>query len=153
MKAIKFISFLLIITLSLHIQAQKLSRVEKRILNQIDQNYDENLFLLEKVVNINSGSLNLRGVRQVGDVFAGEFEAIGFKATWIDMPKDVARAGHLFCELNTGKVKGKKLLLIGHLDTVFEEDSPFQEFKRNGNMVYGPGVNDMKGGNIIIYAA
>lgn len=153
MKTIKFISFLLILILSLHIQAQKLSRIEKKVLNQIDQNNDDALILLEKVVNINSGSLNLKGVKKVGDVFATEFESIGFKPTWFDMPKDVARAGHLFCELNTGKVKGKKLLLIGHLDTVFEEDSPFQEFKRNGNMVYGPGVNDMKGGNIIIYAA
>ncbi|MCK5342267.1 MAG: M20/M25/M40 family metallo-hydrolase, partial [Candidatus Heimdallarchaeota archaeon] len=76
-----------------------------------------------------------------------------FTPTWKTMPDEVGRAGHLFCELNTGKVKGKKILLIGHLDTVFEEDSPFQTAHREDNKLHGPGVGDMKGGNIIILYA
>lgn len=153
MKTSKIIFFLLIVALSVHVQAQKLTQNEKKVIDIIDKNNDYAIDLLEKIVNINSGTLNLKGVKKVGDVLATEFESIGFKASWIPMPEEVNRAGHLFCELNTGNVKGKKLLLIGHLDTVFEEDSPFQEFKREGNTVYGPGVDDMKGGNIIIYAA
>ena len=47
----------------------------------------------------------------------------------------------------------KKLLLIGHLDTVFEADSPFQTFERDGDMAYAPGGNDMKGGNVVILYA
>lgn len=144
---------MLLVSFSLNVHAQKLTRNEKKIIDIIDKNNDDAINLLEKIVNINSGSLNLKGVKKVGDVLATEFESIGFKANWISMPEEVNRAGHLFCELNSGNVTGKKLLLIGHLDTVFEEDSPFQEFKREGNTVYGPGVDDMKGGNIIIYAA
>jgi len=62
------------------------------------------------------------------------------------------RAGHLFATVAGDK--GKKLLLIGHLDTVFEENSPFQSFERiNDSMAYGPGANDMKGGDVIaLYA-
>ena len=153
MKTLKLIFILLTITLSVHVQAQKLSKNEKKVIAIIDKNNDYAINLLEKIVNINSGTLNLNGVKKVGDVLATEFESIGFIANWIPLPEEVNRSGHLFCELNTGNVKGKKLLLIGHLDTVFEEDSPFQEFKREGNIVYGPGVDDMKGGNIIIYAA
>lgn len=153
MKTNYFISLILLVSLSFQLQAQKLSRIEKKILKRIEVNNGASLVLLEKVVNMNSGSLNVEGVKKVGAVFSAEFESIGFTSTWFDMPKSMGRAGHLFCEVNTGNVKGKRLLLIGHLDTVFEEDSPFQEYRREGNIVYGPGVDDMKGGNIIIYAA
>ena len=153
MKSTKCFLMLFSILFTVSIQAQKLSRLEKEIIDRVDENYNYSIQLLERVVNINSGTLNLDGVKKVGDVFAKEFEAIGFNTTWFNMPKEVGRSGHLFSELNKGKVKGKKLLLIGHLDTVFESDSPFQEFKKEGDMVYGPGVSDMKGGNVIIYAA
>jgi glutamate carboxypeptidase len=39
------------------------------------------------------------------------------------------------------------VLLIGHLDTVFEEDSPFQRFARLGGGCRRPRTEDMKGGN------
>ncbi|MFB0911121.1 MAG: M20/M25/M40 family metallo-hydrolase, partial [Flavobacterium sp.] len=153
MKNVKRIVCGVLMTVSASMYAQSLTKIEKKVNSIIDKNNDYAINLLEKVVNINSGSLNKKGVKKVGDVFAAEFESIGFTPRWIDMPEELNRAGHLFCELNTGKVKGKKLILIGHLDTVFEEDSPFQEFKREGNRVFGPGVDDMKGGDIIIYAA
>ncbi|WP_456423263.1 M20/M25/M40 family metallo-hydrolase [Lutibacter sp.] len=135
------------------INAQKLSRIEKKILKQVANNNDKALTLLEKVVNINSGTMNVIGVEKVGAVFSEEFKKIGFTPTWIPMPSEMERAGHLFCELNTGNVQGKKLLLIGHLDTVFEENSPFQTAKKEGDKFYGPGIGDIKGGNIIILYA
>ena len=107
---------------------------------------------LEEVVNINSGTLNLEGVKKVGLVFKDAFDEINFKTSWIDMPTEMNRAGHLLAETNGNK--GKKLLLIGHLDTVFEEDSPFQNFVMiNDSIAHAPGGNDMKGGNVIILYA
>ncbi len=153
MKYFKNIGLLLVVLMILPLQAQKLSRLEKKILTHIDNNNSQAIDLLEKVVNINSGSLNIKGVKKVGVIFSDAFKAIGFTPSWKDMPDDMKRAGHLFCEINKGKVKGKKLLLIGHLDTVFEEDSPFQLYTKEGDMVYGPGVDDMKGGDIIILYA
>jgi glutamate carboxypeptidase len=131
--------------------AQKLNRTEKKILKTITVNNSEAIEFLKKVVNINSGTMNHKGVKKVGDVFSEAFEDIGFKTNWYDMSV-VNRSGHLFAE--TSGNKGKKVLLIGHLDTVFEADSPFQEFKMiNDSVAHAPGGNDMKGGNVIMLYA
>lgn len=153
MKNLKVLYLILTISFSAHLQAQKLTPIEKKVINLIEESNNEAINLLEKVVNINSGSLNIAGVKKVGGIFADEFKAIGFAPTWFEMPETMDRAGHLFCELNSGTVNGKKILLIGHLDTVFEGNSPFQTFTRDSTAVYGPGVTDMKGGNVIILYA
>ncbi|MBC9796644.1 M20/M25/M40 family metallo-hydrolase [Sinomicrobium weinanense] len=131
---------------------QNMSRTEKKIAKTIATNMEEQLKFTEKVININSGTMNHKGVREVGDVFRQAFDDIGFNTRWIDMPEEMSRAGHLFAEV-PGK-KGKKVLLIGHIDTVFEEDSPFQKLEKiNDSMAHGPGANDMKGGDVIILYA
>ncbi len=132
--------------------AQKLSRTEKKIVKTIAQNNTDAIAFLKKVVNINSGTLNAKGVKEVGMVFKDAFENINFDSRWIEMPPEMGRAGHFFAETNGNK--GKKLLLIGHLDTVFEEDSPFQKFKMvNDSIAHAPGGNDMKGGDVIVLYA
>jgi glutamate carboxypeptidase len=146
------ILFYVALIASFKLSSQKLSRTEKKILKSVETHVDESIDYLEKVVNINSGTLNLKGVEKVGMEFGQAFEAIGFETNWIPMPQEMNRAGHLFAEIKGGK--GKKLLLIGHLDTVFEEDSPFQTFERiNDSIVHAPGGNDMKGGNVVILYA
>ena len=146
------VSFFLCGFFMITVNAQKLSRTEKKIIATVAQNNDAAITFLEKVVNINSGTLNAEGVKAVGDVFGVAFEEIDFRTSWIEMPPEMNRAGHLFAE-TPGK-KGKKLLLIGHLDTVFEEDSPFQTFERvNDSLAHAPGGNDMKGGNVIVLYA
>lgn len=145
---ITVLSFLLLINVSF---GQKLTKTEKRILKEVTANTTESIEFLKKVVNINSGTMNHTGVKKVGMVFKEAYDQIGFKTSWIDMA-EVNRSGHLFAEINGNK--GKKLLLIGHLDTVFEEDSPFQEFTMiNDSIAHAPGGNDMKGGNIIMLYA
>ena len=107
--------------------------------------------LLEKQVNINSGSLNQQGVKEVGGLLRAELDLIGFETRWIEMPPEIKRGGHLFAR-HAGD-RGRKVLLIGHLDTVFEPDDAFQTFNRTGSKATGPGVADMKSGNaVIIYA-
>ena len=126
------------------------SPVERRIVESIDANNAAALALLEKVVDINSGSQNLAGVKAVGDVFRAEFDRLGFKTTWVDGAA-FKRAGHLIAE---HRGPGPRILLIGHLDTVFEPDSPFQKFRRiDERTATGPGVIDMKGGDVIIVYA
>ncbi len=136
------------------VSAQKLTRKEKKILKTIEVNNKEAIQFLKAVVNINSGTMNHEGVKKVGKVFGKAFEDIGFKSSWYDM-SEVNRAGHLFAETSGSKEKkGKKLLLIGHIDTVFEADSPFQEFSMvNDSIAHAPGGNDMKGGNVIMLYA
>jgi len=143
-------SFIFFLT-PVQMSSQELSKSEKKIIKTIEKNHQFAIQFLEKVVNINSGTMNHEGVKEVGMVFKKQFEAIDFDTRWIDMPKEVNRAGHFFAE-NKG-AKGKKIVLIGHLDTVFEKDSPFQEFSIDGDIAYGPGVNDMKGGNVVVLYA
>jgi len=131
--------------------AQTLSSKEKKILQKVELNNEAALAFLEQTVNINSGTMNVEGVREVGNLFDAEFKKIGLETSWIDMPIDMKRAGHLFAE-HKGK-KGKRLLLIGHLDTVFEKDSPFLKYVKDGDKATGPGVEDMKGGDVIILYA
>ena len=134
----------------------ELSDVEKRLSVIAKASKEDSIALLERVVNINSGTMNHVGVKQVADVFAAEFELLGFETNWYDM-SEVDRAGHLFAERapmpSALTPKGQCLLLIGHLDTVFEKESPFQSFKRDGDFATGPGVNDMKGGDVVIIQA
>jgi glutamate carboxypeptidase len=143
--------FLALVLIFKSTEAQRLSRTEKKIVEKVKAMDEATIDFLEKVVNINSGTMNLDGVRKVGAEFDTAFQAIGFNTEWIEMPEEMNRAGHLFARIQGDK--GKKLLLIGHLDTVFEADSPFQTFERDGDMAFAPGGNDMKGGNVVILYA
>jgi glutamate carboxypeptidase len=127
-----------------------LSATERAIVAAVDARNDEALALLERVVNINSGTMNFAGVRQVGDLLRREFDALGFRTTWVD-GAPFQRAGHLVAEHDGA---GDRVLLIGHLDTVFEPTSPFQRFERlSDSTARGPGIIDMKGGDVIILHA
>jgi len=142
----------LLLATSIGVSAQglQLSENEKAMVAWVDTHQDEAIALLEKTVNIGSGTMNHAGVRAVGDVMAGELDAVGLETRWIDMPEGMNRAGHLFA---TKQGQGKRFLLIGHLDTVFEADDDFQAFTRDGNIATGPGIADMKDGNaVIVYA-
>ncbi|MFQ5705139.1 MAG: M20/M25/M40 family metallo-hydrolase [Gemmatimonadales bacterium] len=131
---------------------QSLSRTERQLTRYVDVHNEEALSLLERVVNINSGTMNFAGVREVGRVFMAELDALGFSTRWVDGDA-FQRAGHLVAE-HAGTGNGPRLLLIGHLDTVFEPDSPFQRFQLlNDSTATGPGIIDMKGGDVIIVQA
>src|SRR3954463_6075254 len=126
------------------------SQPERAIVSAVDAGNADALALLEKAVNINSGTHNFAGVRAVGDLFRKEFDALGFKTKWVDGAA-FKRAGHLIAD-HPGT--GPRIILIGHLDTVFEPESPFQKFQRiDDKTAKGPGIIDMKGGDVIIIAA
>ena len=137
--------------LPLSLPAQELGDRESRIVEAVADNQDRAVALLQETVEINSGTLNAPGQRAVYDAMAPRFEALGFEVEYVqpDVPQ---RGGHLVARRRGGQ--GKHLLLIGHMDTVFEEDSPFQGWERlNDSIARGPGVGDMKGGNVVIWSA
>ena len=116
--------------------------------------------LLQRLVDINSGTMHLAGVEAVKDILVPRFEALGFKVHWNAMQSQTARAGDLvaehLCPAGEGQC-GKKLLLVGHMDTVFEPSSSFQKYAlvpdTNGKTATGPGIADMKGGLVVMLAA
>lgn len=130
--------------------AEALSERERALSASVDASLPAATGLLEEAVNINSGSMNFAGVRRVGELFAGEFRAQGFATEWID-GKGFDRAGHLVASRGD---RGPKILLIGHLDTVFSVDDAFQRYEPlSGQTVKGPGITDMKGGNVVMLLA
>jgi glutamate carboxypeptidase len=129
----------------------RLSREERRIGEIVEAEAGRSIALLERMVNQNSGTLNLPGVRAVADMVRPELEQLGFAVRWVDMG-ETGRAGHLVAT-HRGNGRGRRILLIGHLDTVFEPDSPFQRFERQGERATGPGIGDDKGGVVVIVAA
>ena len=131
--------------------AAGLSAREQKIVSAASAENAAAVAFLEKLVNINSGTLNAPGVEAVGRLMMAELKSLGFQVRWVPMAA-VGRAGHVVAE-HAGSGRGKRLLLIGHLDTVFEQDSPFQHFVRRGNTAEGPGVNDMKDGLSIMVSA
>jgi glutamate carboxypeptidase len=138
------------------LSAQSLSRTEQRIRDHAYRNRNEAIRLLAETVNINSGTMTFAGVRAVGDVFARELKTLGFDTKWVPM-SEVNRAGHLVAERRArrgraGRPRGRRLLLIGHLDTVFEgEGVTFQLV--NDTLARGAGTSDMKGGNVVVIQA
>src|SRR2546425_6323316 len=129
--------------------AQRLSPEERKIVSYVDAHANEAVALLERVVNIESATQNLAGVKRVGEVFKGEFEALGLTARWIDMPTEMNRAGHLIAETRGTGGRGKRILLLGHIDTVLQGE----HFRREGNKAYGNGSSDMKGGDVVLLYA
>ena len=127
-----------------------LSPPEQAMLRTVDAEQARTTAFLERIVNQNSGTMNLAGVDAVRRMVEPEFAALGFRTQWIDM-REAGRAGHLVAR-HAGSRRGKRLLLIAHLDTVFEPDSPFQRWTPDGNRAHGPGAGDDKGGIAVIIA-
>jgi glutamate carboxypeptidase len=124
---------------------------EKAMAAWIDDHSEDAVVLLEKLVNISSGSMNHEGVRQVGAVLRQELDELRLATEWIELPEELNRAGHLVGRQDG--TRGPRILMIGHLDTVFEADDDFQAFSREGNIATGPGVDDMKSGDVVIIYA
>jgi glutamate carboxypeptidase len=131
---------------------QTLSKIEQKVLNSVDANMPAAVQLLKESVDINSGTFNTGGIKKVGEMYAKQLASMGFTIEWISMPDSLKRAGHLVA-YRKGK-KGKKLFLIGHLDTVFELGMAANPFTMlDDSTATGQGVNDMKGGDVLVIAA
>ena len=148
MKISLFVAATLVV--SAPVQA-KLTAPEAKMTKTVDAEYERSVALLQKLVDQNSGSMNLEGVEAVGRMVRAELEPLGFTVVWKPMA-ETKRSGHLIAT-RKGKAGAKRLLLIGHLDTVFEKDSPFQKFVRKGEEAEGPGAGDDKGGMVVMIAA
>jgi glutamate carboxypeptidase len=159
MRKLPGVVLLVAAVVSLQAQTAAPTAVEAAMVKTVDAETPAAVAMLEKLININSGTMNLAGVVAVKDVVMPQIEELGFKTRWEPM-NSIGRAGDLVaehaCPKGAGKC-GKRLLLIGHLDTVFELSSSFQKYSivpgTNGNVATGPGVNDMKGGLVVMLTA
>ena len=103
---------------------------------------------LQKIIEINSYTQNKSGVDRVGIIFDEWFKELGYE---VDIHERGMIGNHHHYK-SKHNPEAKKLLLLGHIDTVFPEGK-FEKFLEDGEWVYGPGVCDMKGGNIVALEA
>jgi glutamate carboxypeptidase len=125
----------------------RLTDAEQRLMAAVDAGKDDFGTDLGAAVQIDSATENLAGVRELGERFARQLAELGFESRFVPLPVSTGRAGHLVAEHRGSK--GKRVLLIGHLDTVY----PGANFQRDGDKVSGAGVADMKGGDLVILHA
>ena len=107
--------------------AAALSPAEQTMLRTVDTEQARTTAFLQRIVDQNSGTMNFAGVDAVRRMVEPEFLALGFKTEWIDM-KAAGRAGH-FVARHAGAKRGKRLLLIAHLDTVTPKERPLRQLK------------------------
>jgi len=142
-------------------QQVRLSDKEKKMLAWVDQHQDKILEELKSHVEINTGTANIAGLNQYRDRLASNLEALGF-ATKTHSSDDIdvlsckggkiQIADHLVAT-RTGSANNK-VLINGHMDTVFSKDDEFQTLTiEEGGVLKGPGVADMKGGIVIMINA
>ena len=129
----------------------ELSVDEQAMVDWIDEHAEDSIDLLEELVNIGSGTMNPEGIHAVGELLRAELASLGLDTAWIEQPAELQRGNHLVGRLEGNR--GKKMVLIGHLDTVFESTDHFQAFSREGNIGRGPGIDDMKSGDVVIVFA
>lgn len=144
----------------LNAETTTISPAERKLTQWIAAQQEVMLNDLQKIVAINSGTLNVDGLDKVRDILSLELSRLGFQTRTVPGGKvasltckggDVQFADHLIATLDTGD--GRKLLLNGHFDTVFPKHSQFQHLVIAGDSLKGPGVSDMKGGLIaMLYA-
>src|SRR4029078_7384258 len=120
---------------------------EQKLVDYIDAHTSEANTLIAKTVNIESPTETVAVVKQVGAIFKAGLESLGFTPRWIDMPVAMKRAGHLLAEKKG--TKGKRILVLGHIDPVLKGE----KFRREGNKAFGTGSSDMKAGDVVLYFA
>jgi len=124
-----------------------LSPMEQKIVACIESHPEDFARDLQEAVMVDSATENLAGVRRMAEVFGRQLTALGFESRFVELPASTGRSGHLVAE-HRG-TRGKRLLLLGHLDTVY----PGGNYRREGDTAFGSGVADMKGGDVVMIHA
>jgi len=134
-------------------QRAKLDADEERLRRTVASRLTTHaLPFLATTVDTSSGTLDAEGVRRVADLYQPRFERLGFTTSRIDLAR-VQRGCHLVAE-RRGTRAATRVMLLGHLDTVFEKDSGFTRYvATGGGRLEGPGISDMKGGNLVMLEA
>lgn len=141
----KISALILILLVFQSVFGQSLDSAEQRMSQFVDANIENAITFLGKTVDVETPTENMEGQRALGELYRREYETLGFKVRFVDMSA-IKRGPHFVAERPGGK---KRILLIGHLDTVLFGE----KFRRDGDTAYGTGIGDMKGGNLVILYA
>lgn len=121
------------------------------VLAYLDQRADALTERLRTLVDINTGIDNPAGRLRALGKLERFWTGLGFETEHVKRPGELQ---HLICRRPSPKgPAAPKVLLLGHIDTVFDASTTFLSFTREGPWARGPGVGDMKGGIVVAQAA
>lgn len=136
---------------------------DQQMLRTIDARAGKMRRLLRDWVAINTGTDNIEGIARFGEMLAEAFGPLADQSRIIEpSPRPVITDRGAAAEtplgpmrsFTSGEDKPRRILLVGHMDTVFPVDSPFQSVREvDQNTWVGPGVADMKGGLLVMLEA
>jgi len=128
---------------------------ERALGAEIDARQEDRVRLLQRLVDLNSGSGNPEGVAAVLDIFEERLGAIGFAATHHDAAPAPGGSARRYGPHRSFQLvgAGPRILLLGHVDTVFEPGCGFERARVEGERMNGPGAADMKGGLVVMLSA
>lgn len=131
-------------------------------LNWIDSQRDRMIALVSQWASINSGTFHHAGVEQVARAILPEFSRFAGMPELLTIPnmREVNKRGVQVAHplgpalsLRVRPAASRRVLLAIHMDTVYDQDSEFQEVTRDDTNMYGPGVADAKGGIAVLLVA
>ena len=130
--------------------AAQAAPLNQALLTQAEKAKPEALALLERLVNIDSGTYNEAGLDKVGAIAREELKKLGARIEVL--PATTAKSSNIVATWS-GKGKGR-ILLVAHMDTVFGDGTAAaRPFRVDGKRAYGPGIMDDKGGIVMaLYA-
>jgi len=117
----------------------------------VEKRYPAYLEDLESMVNVDCGTFVVDGVRRVADLMQERLESAGWQVERRRHEPGPSTAEEQLGDLLIGRLSGssggRRVLLIGHMDTVFPDGTAAaRPFRVEGDRAFGPGVSDMKGG-------
>ena len=127
------------------------SEIYQRLQAYLQKQQPFYLELLKQMVLINSFTTNSAGVNALGRLTADMFAELGFEAKTVAATNPMF--GHHVVLTRRGR-SDNSVGLVSHLDTVFtmaEEEQNNFIWRQEGDRIYGPGTNDIKGGTVMIY--
>lgn len=143
----RFPFVLLFLTVLTRAAAVGLTPEELKIVASVDSHREDFIRDLQEAIMIDSATENHEGIRRMAAVFGRQLTSLGFASRFAELPATTGRVGHLIAE-HRG-MKGKRVLLLGHLDTVY----PGGNYRRADDTAFGSGVCDMKGGDLVLIHA
>lgn len=122
-----------------------------RLKDYFKKHQSETIKTLASWVEMDTETHHAENIRHLGDLIAKELSALGFDCIWHDLPPSLHHQGTLIAK-HPG-TQGKRMLLIGHFDTVLSASDFKNPFSMEGSTAKGPGVIDNKGGLVVMLYA
>lgn len=126
---------------------------EQHLIRHLETREQAYMEMLRKLVDVNSGIDNPDGRLQCLTMLENAYKRLGFQCERVEKAGGMVHLVARRPALGKNAHNAPKVLILGHFDTVYDANTTFLSFTREGQYLHGPGVGDMKGGLVVALAA